>query len=201
MSVGQATGTEYDDFDVQHARSIITVESGDTLTLTTAEQVNSIEPVGGLTRDEIAELVSLTYHVAAVSETASPLDNTTFSISYEWTSDSEMRLSRGDLPEVTADLEGTGLQLLADSEVDVDRLLFGHVRSHGGHSDDTNGEGGGHDDTTDLWQIPYRTWYGSGPTYDRHNELFENVEVNVTGGFVGRFITSTTFVWDVRDRS
>lgn len=195
VSVGGAGGG-YDDFEVQHGKWFVFVEQTDTID-TEAAQVQVFEPVGGLARGEIAELVALEAQPFIALEGSTATETADLRMVYELTSDADFRLSFNDVPEVDSDLEGTGVQLFEDDEMDIDRLLHGVANATGMVEDDTNGVGAGGTETWPNHSIPYRERYGGGPTYDRHNELFWHAEFTETGAIPARAGVAWTAVWDI----
>lgn len=201
MSINAADvrSTEYDDLDVQTVQVEAELQTDLGTGQTIVENFHSIEPLGGLARDEIAELVTLNRVITARPQ-GSPSDDRTATAEWETSFDSSAHFINEGTEEISEqDVEGiTGLDRRTADGVDVDVLLNDIVTVVGPWEDETNGTGGAAGTARDRTVIPYRDWYGEGPTTDRHDEIFYHLFLDMFGAQNVNINLVDQYVWDVR---
>lgn len=189
---------EYDDFEIQHEVVINRYRTDMAGGNTQFEPLHSFEPVNGLARDEVAELVALSIQQYSTSGETSANDR----VQEEWelSYDSNAHLQQEDTNE-TEDFEGlTGFDVNTLNILDIDVLWHWYrgVQSQIISGSDSAGAGPMSQDMVE-W-VPYRPWFGVGPTADRHDELFLHFRVqNDTIDTPLRTETRLVLVWDVFD--
>lgn len=195
--------TEYDDYDVQTVVVEMQPQQDIGAGSTVHDNVFSFEPLGGLARDEIAELVALTESTSThprVTDVEDPAETHT---RWEVSFDSRSQLVDGSQSNVERleDLDGVlGADVLVGQKVDVDILRRFSLGACSSHSDDTAGEGGPGAASNDFEIIPYRQVYGSGPTVDRHDEIYYHVRQRTNGSGAAQIGVEHTYVWDVKQQ-
>lgn len=195
VSIGASS---YDDLDVQLVTGAFVMAQTATVSNQEFEQSETIDPVGGLARGEVAELVAIDAQFYVIHRGGTPTAQNFGQFQYELTSDSEFRGSKADRLEET-DVDGVSdLDRETFTEVDVDRLLRGMIGGSAAPLDTTNGAGAGPANMSDRITIPYRDWFGGGPTYDRHNELFLHALLDETGAAILDLGWEIQIWWDVQ---
>lgn len=192
----------YEDIDVQRVISHLDTDAGQ---FTDSQEVIApwqvFEPLGGLARDELAELVYLDVH-AVVS--ADSVDNDgRYELYHEVSLDSDpdtFTILAG--AQNRTDVNGvSGLDSRDADVIDVDIIDAGSTYLHSGLEDTTNGPGEG-----PVWKkynqnYRYRQLLGAGPVLDRHSEVNHHIAFQITGNTSTNFQyrLETTFWWDVYD--
>lgn len=182
---GQFVSTEdmnsYDGLDIEVVSAILDSDATElTVGSGKIEPLFSWEPLGGLSRDEVAELVTLVAVVSlSLNSDVGTDDPAHMTADWELSFDSTattLRLAAGQ-PDVTeADVGGiTGVDSRSTRVVDFDVLDFGMASAANPYNNATDGTGGGADSTHLAYSKPFRSWYGGGPVVDRHDELFVHV--------------------------
>lgn len=191
----------YDAFDIQNVKVTMQghqdLSSGNTL----FEQFHSIEPLGGLGRNEVAELVALlrTYDVAPLAAGNAPGHlQTQWELSFD---SSAHYLGQADDGDEVSDDDNvdsvTGLDREVADSVDVDVLAIMALGESSSYEDATNGTGGSGGPTSMTDHRLYRSWFGAGPTVDRHDELFYHAWLNTDGAASSRVTIMDQYIWDV----
>lgn len=202
MSVtGGGRASEYSEFDIQTTKAELEIQGDFAGGGNELDQVLTIEPAGGLQRNEVAELVAL-YETIYFAQEASPgeLENEVL-FEYELSTDPNLRVIQGgsELSSST-DLGGTtGLDGNFADTVDPDVL---RVNAWGGASmsqDETNGAGAAGINAHDWEIIPYRQVFGTGPVFDRHDNLHYHMHMFADVEALGQGGVMHTYVWDVTE--
>lgn len=176
----------YQNLEIQLVENSLSAQS-DLLSGTTfLPQWDSFEPVGGLQRDERAELVGIrgveVLEHSAIGGNDQPGG---MALGYELSMDPERFGGRDSADE--QDIQGvTGIDkaILVAVEPDIVRIDHFNVSNEFDSVDSTNGTGtGGGGTTTDRrivdWNL--RDQYGRGPVLDRHDQLYMHSTLRKTG--------------------
>lgn len=200
-----ASGNGYDDLEVQTVNTQMFTNSG-TITDALEEfaQFNTFEPVGGLSRNEVAELVYLQTNVSLqITGTSDATAGCHAHVLGELSSDPELNatfLNASDRSE--QDVDGiTGVDAYNNVSNDPEVLQSHAVGAHAESLDDTNGSGSGASGSTLSYDRPYRKMFGHGPTFDRHDDIFVHLGYNSEGTSQPdvEYYDKMTMVWDVRE--
>lgn len=166
----------------------------------THEQYQSFEPLGGLQRNEFAELVAIIGTESARADAIGGNDIPgSCAFHYELSLDPEMF---GGREEVTSEnIDGvTGIDTSAVVAVEPDILRHGHLRVSAGFNDTVNGPGGGgHVHADRPVDHNYRDLLGGGPVLDRHDQLYQHVDRSHVGDTNASYSLHTdwTLFWNV----
>lgn len=204
MSVGR-TQSGYDELEVQ---TVNTQMFTDAVNITDAleefAQFHTFEPVGGLDRSEIAELVYLQTNVSMqITGSNDAAAGVHAHVLSEFSSDPELNatfLNASDRSE--ADKDGvTGVDAYNHVSNDPEVLQSHAVGAHAESLDDTNGSGSGASGSVLAYERPYRQVFGRGPTFDRHDDMFIHLGYNSEGTTQPdvEYYESMTLVWDIHD--
>lgn len=191
----------YEDFDVQWLSNRVDVQSDMSTGNHLIEPWQRAEPLGGLTRDELAELVA--FEVDAVVDPRGDAGTNSGKVQMrgELSLDSTAHLC--DLPALgTLDenIDGvTGLDRASrvlESEPDIVDVwtVRGSERA-----DATNGLGFTGDREYYAF-VPLRARFGRGPVLDRHSEVFLHIWVELMSSGQPDIWQDVRLVWDVFDR-
>lgn len=202
--VGSTASQNYTDFDIQQ---VVTSATSNNTEITDMQQTfdnfNSIEPAGGLARDEVAELVLAIIDVSMAVPTISASGTSTVEIGSEVSADSEPHLLVAMNDGVSeSNVDGvTGFDARNVAKVDLDPLYHHTVTGSADSADTTNGVGIGGANSHMQRRLPYRNMFGHGPEFDRHDQINWHLSYQAEGsanpGF--RYAERTTLVWDVYD--
>lgn len=195
----------YDNYEIQ---TIVTGLQTDEVNITDAlekfPQFNTFEPLGGLARNEVAELVSMTGLAAVgIPATSDAAAGTQAYVHSELSLDPEtstMPILAGDVTE--SDKDGvTGVDARNVSITDPDTVHSHSLYAEARSLDDTNGSGAGGTGDTLEYQTAFRPLFGHGPTVDRHDNLFVHLGYDSAGTAQPRlkYYDKMTLVWDVRE--
>lgn len=191
-----------EDLDYQHiatrAEFRSDIGSGDNL----FDPWTSWEPLGGLTRDELAELVLLVVRAAVSTNDSAGNDKARVTTEWELSSQSSVQMIDPDDPgNRQSDVDGvTGLDR-ADWDVESDPDILDHWNVSATVMEDET-DGVGLADRGDYFAVhPLRQWYGRGPVYDRHSELFLHMWEQIAGSPQVDMEVRISLAWDVFDRS
>lgn len=190
----------YEDLEVQHEVILNRYRSDLSGGNTQFEPLHSFEPLNGLARDEVAELVAI-YITQDSRPSFTQGSENTLQEEWELSFDSDAHLQQEDTDE-TEDFEGlTGFDLNVLNLLDID-VLWQNYRTFQAQilsGSDSAGAGGAKSSRTADY-IPYRAWFGQGPITDRHDELFVHFRIqNQAFDAFGRTETRMTLWWDVFD--
>lgn len=190
----------YQDFDVQHER--VRFNPTDTLAggLNVFEDFHEFEPLGGLQRDELAELVALYVDVALFPSPVAD-DEGHLRTHWELSMDSSSQLVDPAAGSTESDIDGvTGADRTVWSlESDPDILDVAAVAYVSGF-DEVDGAGMA---GTESYQRSYlyRPWAGRGPVVDRHTNFHVHMEEALVGDSTrGQVHAYYQLIWDVFDR-
>lgn len=165
------------------------------------QPVITIDPVDGLERDEVAELVALEY-VMVLSDNKAHTDEARirsgFEVSLEPTAkilpvvsntfSQTQTFDKAPTDGGTAQVglsPGTNIDSSTGGEdqggiLDTDVLMWDSMRTWNGAQDTTTGAGaGGENRSTHHKLINYRDEFGRGPEVDRHNNLFVHALMDI----------------------
>jgi hypothetical protein len=162
------------------------------------------EPLGGLGRDTVAELVWGSYELSVVPQSTQTSDGTLYVQAVMGTQADQLDdLSRSNRLADAGTNTGEQVDVKGlDNEVDYDVMWSGGVYATGPFSDGGTGVGGGGTPGTISEQIPYRQIAGhSGPVMDRHTEYgasFNLQAFNIADTRVRADLTAM-LVYDVRE--
>lgn len=193
----------YDDFEVQN---VVTGIDTDSATITDAQEVfegfNRFEPLGGLSRGEVAELVHCSVQVTASVPNSS--DSATVAwveVSSETSFDSIPHLLPITADDVSETDVITGLDARNVDITDPDPLLDHGISVSSVSLDDVNGSGSGGYAESMGYDIPFRAQFGHGPTVDRHDQLFTHIGYQSFGTAQPdfRYFERLNLVWDVQE--
>lgn len=190
----------YEDFDIQQVHVEISTGAGLGSAITTFEDWHTSEPLGGLQRDELAELVALMVDVYNEPEGSAEVAGRV-GVRGELSLDSDPHLVDLDDAVLTSDVDGiTDLdrrvwELESDPDV-LDRWMTYGVN----HDDETNGLSNS-SETVYSRTYAYRPVFGRGPVLDRHSDLHWHIDLDTNGDPRHKLSWFTTFVWDVFART
>lgn len=190
----------YEDFDVQHERIQFVLGSDLAGGTTTFEDFHTFEALGGLQRDELAELVALAVHVATFASPAAD-DEGHIRQGWELSMDGASQLVDVDEGVTTTDVDGvTGVDRNVWSlESDPDILDVAQIAYVSGF-DEVDGAGMAGSENYDR-SYHYREWAGLGPVVDRHTNFHVHVEHTLSGDSTrGAVFAYYQLIWDVFDR-
>lgn len=183
----------YDEFEIQTVTAGMESDTGNAAVGSNQDgTVHSFQPLGGLARNEVAELVGL--HENFIGWTEDEVAAGHAEGGYEVSMDSTPHLigpgaaSVGDELEQVDDHIASGVDALRGDTVDPDilRLIYWQ---------------GASESSAQVYQedrfIPYRMWYGRGPTFDRHDEIFYHGTIYIDDDFAYSTSFQHTFIWDV----
>lgn len=194
---GRTRDAAYGDFDIQTFRTLANPNSALTSGIATFENWETFEPLGGLTRDELAELV---YLDVSVHPKAAPVadEEGHWSTAWEFSLDNDPKAIDHDDSVDTADVDGvSGMDRDTwNIETDPDILDVASA-SVMAAVDETSGPGAGtavpYDRTYD-----FRAMFGRGPVLDRHSDLHVHLESDLSGdGIRGQMSYRLALIWDV----
>lgn len=195
----------YDELEVQTVNTQMFTDAANiTDALEEFDQFNTFEPVGGLDRSEIAELVyvqtNVSMQITGSNDAAAGVHAHVLS---ELSSDPELNatfLNASDRSET--DVDGvTGVDAYNNVSNDPEVLQSHAVGAHAESLDDTNGSGSGASGSVLSYDRPYRQVFGRGPTFDRHDDIFVHLGYNSEGTTQPdvEYYEKMTMVWDIHD--
>lgn len=198
--VSGSTNTAYDDYDVQHTVVEFSPDQTVGAGTTRVEPALSFEPLGGLGRNEVAELVAVLRHISVFAQDSGGASASNANVAMEWSFDSTAHFLQSTDSEMERinDAEGVaGLNILRGEGADIDVLDHYRRGTTTAAHDSTNGgvTGGGH--YADWELIPYRNEFGQGPTADRHDEIFGHGVIEHISNCDVQFVDRRSWVWDV----
>lgn len=188
---------EWEGFEKQHSRLRFSATDGNLGSgQTVFEQFHSIDPAGGLDRDELAELVSMVVKVRL--QTYANEDETHRArFEREITSEPESKYLDDDqaVSEDDVDNVSGADRDIWEEEVDPDILDFYAINSF---SDDRTTEGSSAFSEPHQFKVNFRDWYGKGPVYDRHDTIYWHLQEFMNGAPANlRLDESVLMVWDI----
>lgn len=197
VSDGQSTVNGdfcYDDLEIQNVSTNLMFKQDIAAGSSQHDQINSVEPSDGLARNEVAELVAATVNVESAVRTTditSPTwANAHVSVTTDPTDDSH------GTQETEQDHGGvTGFDVARGSHLDPDHL-YHYQESFSSAVEDSaagtfdSGNGDGH-----VLQLPYRSLFGEGPVYDRHDTIYWHAWIDNIGSATGEIQEETTLYW------
>lgn len=200
----------FDDLEHQTLRRHFSISAGNNDGTTgqfggqtrTIENAESEKIAGGLSRGEVAELVAVQVKLRAFINSTQTADGTVRGAMELSTDTSPIMLSDAQKTagDVTAN-DGTTVDYAAWGDTSPEVLAFLESVSYGPITDGTNGVGGSGTSETIEKVVPYRAWFGSGPTYDRHNDLNEHLLItqwNVADAAT-HLDYEASLLWDIRE--
>lgn len=183
----------YDDLEIQNVTTSLGFNQDIAAGGSKHEQVNTVEPSDGLARNEVAELVAATISVESVINITDVTSPAWASAHVEVTADPAW--DHGT-EETVQDANGvTGFNVARGDHLDPDHL-YHYMESFSSAIDDAtnntfdSGQGEGQ-----VIQMPYRSWFGKGPVYDRHDHLHWHAWINNIGSATGDIEEETTLYW------
>lgn len=203
VAVGGDVDAAYEEFDIQRVTLLTEYNTDMSTGESSIDDYHTVEPLGGLGRRELAELViAIIDH--RVGGTSAGTGGDELEETIEMSLDSTGQLTDvDDLGVTTENVESiTGLDRHAvDLESEPDILDVSRI-THANPIDDTNGNAAAYTTTRQAF-IPYRPWFGQGPVLDRHSDLHWHLFLQRTGADLGNLDSyyDVTLVWDVFDRS
>lgn len=206
MSVSRAGDGGFEGLDIQVMDVDFKVQSDTTTGVYNVPQYDSFEPLGGLSRDERAELVAIVGQVAASHEAIGGND-IPGSCKFEWEFTLDPEINGGHAASQEQNVDGiTGLDVVSVNRDDPDQLqnyvlrvgnIFGQYDATAGA-----GSGGGASiySSYDV-QLDFRNLLGGGPVLDRHDQLYQHASVELFGDTNSEYVLSTrqTLFWDVTE--
>lgn len=199
QSAAEADRTSFGWSDFDHQHSVLRLQGQQDLAAgnTQFDAFESLEPLGGLARDEVAELVGV--EITTLSKGDLQVDNAgTVGYRVEVSLDSTSQLSFLDL-DGDNDRGGiTGFDPGFIQIVDPDILWSYTIAATAGFEDTLNGTSAGPTDDLEYRTIPFRSIYGEGPVMDRHDEIFWHIFIFTPGGAPHEIVEDVHWVWDVR---
>lgn len=197
MSIGATGG--YDEFEHQHVTLAIDDDTGSgTGSNVNVNNAHSIEPLGGLGRDEIAELVALHERLFIWGEDA--VANGHFEGGFEVSSDTQAHFlgpaglgsDFGDELVRNQDAVQSGTDTITADTMDIDvlRTIVWAGGSFSGSATALEGR--------EL--IEYRDEFGTGPEFDRHDNINYHLQFYVDDDMGFTIWLNHHYVWDVFER-
>lgn len=208
MSVNRSgnSSTGYDNLEIQILDNELNVQSDATSAKYEAPQYVSVEPLGGISRGEVAELVGIIGQVSAYSESIGG-NTDPGSCRFEYSLSLDPEINGGRVASNEKDIDGqTGIDVNEVNAVDPD-LLQNYVLAPSNEFnelDTTNGVGTGGGGTTFVSydvQLDYQSLFGGGPVLDRHDRLYQHANLTLVGDTNSEYslLVRQNLLWDVRD--
>lgn len=186
----------YEDFEHQHVSYIVDSDTGATTGSNVQTDLLTPEPVDGLQRGELAELVALIETVFSWSEDVVASGH--YEGGFEVSADADIHFlgpaGLGDTDVLQRQTDGiqTGTDAVTGEDLEPDVL---RVIPFGGTA---TGSGGMNTDRRDA--INYREIMGGGPVFDRHTDLHYHLQWYKDDDFGASVWLQHHFVWDVFER-
>lgn len=156
----------------------------------------SFDIAGGLSRDEIAELVQVRVGATAVVFGATETVDAFAQFWGELSTEPKM-LNEAELSGTNTDPEGDASSITNPEVIDVIQMA-----ASASFEDSTSGVGGGGDPGEYTEVINYREAFDSGPTFDRHNDLWVHTEPTNYDAQDAEFYVEydIQLIWAIHDR-
>lgn len=206
--VAQGDGRDfgYSDLDAQHIVFQVDTDNNLSDSLETVDPAISFDPLGGLARQELAELVMLKVDSVLQPSATDGADSGRFRAWGEVSFDSDERTLVNEAADVTdagdySDI--TGIQTREVDVVDIDVLDAWAIYVNSPEYDTVNGVGMSASSVPYHNRTAYRALLGAGPMVDRHDELHLHLAHSIEGeaDFVDlRWDTRLTLLWDVFEK-
>lgn len=167
------------------------------------EQVMSLDPAGGLARDEAAELVALEIESIAVDAKGTVVGEGNIDVSEMGTfsTDPEYPFTTTEVNEDSTSDPGFVETYSNDDDPDTLDTWLTH---HGAYAfDETDGVGYGLTGYKYSRYIPFRPRFGEGPVMDRHDTIYLHKKFigpdldEGTDPLTVGFLTTSSWFWDV----
>lgn len=215
MSVTATPGRDqaYDDFEVQHFMH--TYKNSNAVSgNSTVGGSGRWEPVGGLTRDEVAELVARVDNGIFAFQHAGASQNSVIHARYELSLSPDPQVTSVGLINAFAPADDTtgfeqnigpadGLEVSyeGDGVIANDVLVFHFLHQFNHVSDTAAGVGAGGTMHMPHKDFNFRGMYGTGPIIDQHDTLYEHVDVDMDNPTDSFLYVNQSLVWDVQERT
>lgn len=134
------------------------------------------EPIGGLERGEIAELLAIRLYCEAYTNSTQTADGAVRG-SVEISREPVFQTLDGDqITTGTGSLDGLNYQVVGPGETfEPDVLARAQSMGFSPFSDGSSGVGGGGSTTQGVYEMDFMETFGSGPLFDRNDEFFQHV--------------------------
>lgn len=203
---GSSASEGYNDLEIQLVSVKLSLESDYGSPGILHEQYWMNEPLGGIQRGEVAELVAIKGNVTAFEQSIGG-NTRPGSCEFLWELTMDPEFNGGEGASVDNDIDGvTGAKTADGSHVEPDILDKQHlgVSNEFDSTDTTNGVGTGGGGTTSLvssLDVNYRDLLGGGPVLDRHDRLYQHADVELLGDANSEYHLDTraVFFWDVQE--
>lgn len=175
----------------------------------TIPQLTVIEPLGGLGRDELAELVAVVHETLITSRTSNagtvPADtHAYFEVSLDPTIqasryDPEGNIQYTDEFQLDGDGDGTDDTFIrtGPSLVDPDIMWTAEAQHFPASEDAPSGSGWGGFTTYDKTTLDFQDLLGGGPVLDRHNEVYFHGSLGGHGSAIQAAQHRVRMYWNV----